>query len=83
MKTLEQIKLEVAKENGCNSWRELIITFHFGDHDTFYDKVAMLYSNAKLQYAADYIDWGNCYDGGAYCATERHEKYIESIKDII
>ena len=46
-------------------------------------KIAKIYANAKLDEAANNIDWENCYDGGCHCGRDAHEKNILSLKDEI
>lgn len=81
MKTLQEIKHIIAIQNGYSSWAELLSTFHKGDHEEFHDKVSVMYANNKLQYAADNMDWSNCYDGGCHCGRDRHEQSILSLKE--
>lgn len=81
MKTIQQIKDKIALDIGCSDWNDLLMTFNKGDHEGFYDQVSIEYANEKLQYAADNIDWSNCYDGGCHCGRDAHEQYIISLKD--
>lgn len=81
MRTLTAIKNAIAIENGCTDWGNLLISFHKGSHESFYDKVSLQYSNEKLQYAADNIEWDNCYDGGDHCGRDKHEQQILKLKD--
>lgn len=83
MKTIQEIKQEIADKNNCSDWNDLLLTFHKGEHDKFYDMVSKRYCNEKLQLIADNIDWNNCYDGGSHCGRDAHEKYIISFKDQI
>ena len=62
MNTLQQVKDEIAQKNECLNWKDLLMTFHKGEHEGFYDKASMLYANEKLQLAADNLDPYNCYD---------------------
>lgn len=83
MKTLQEIKNEIAVKNGCENWKDLLSTFHKGEHESFYDKVCIEYFNQKIDYIADDIDFSNCYDGGAHCGRDAHENRIRSYKESI
>lgn len=81
MKTLKEIKQEIAYDNGCACWGDLLATFHIGQHESFYDKAAIRYANSKIDEIAQNIDWCNCYEGGDFCATDGYEIFILSFKE--
>lgn len=68
MKTLDQVKDEVAKEFGYSSFEQFDDRSTFGyDHNTpkIIDLIAKLYANAKLEEAAERLkhsDDGRCID---------------------
>ncbi len=67
MKTLEQIKDEVARKKGFSDWKDLLkYQLNLGLISRDMDEAAKLYANAKLEEAAERLKHS---DGGRYGCT--------------